>query len=417
MTTINVIVSRYHKDTEWTNRLSSATTHKVNVYVYDKAEPDVDYKNDKFIIPKNKGYEVSSYLKYIIDFYDNLPDWNFFTHDDEFAWHHSGSIVDKFKEAISKFEEGKEFYNINDNSVFWAMETSVDQWKVPLLEFYSNYINEIIPLHHIPHGDWMFGYHGSAQFMVHAKRIRTYTKEYYKSLYKFVMDTTYHDYGVARFFEYTWHVLWDIYHDGFMSIEDRFNNLIENRCKGPIRLLADYVKECQTIVEIGDNAQQSTYAIFQGICTSDRIEQEFTRVNYYFTNEIVATKVYADYCKVKLNLIQISSLHDIDCEQDLVFIDSIYSYGELLLVLNACKKTKKYIVIYGTQRDAKLSGYMRLKADNIKLNARANINNINSKDLIEGMSPAISTFLIKNKDWKLCLKTEDENGLTVLKRK
>ena len=48
----------------------------------------------------NKGNEASVYLKYIIDNYDNLPDFTFFIHDEEYAWHHTGSIIDKYTESI-----------------------------------------------------------------------------------------------------------------------------------------------------------------------------------------------------------------------------------------------------------------------------------------------------------------------------
>ena len=45
------------------------------------------------IFPVNKGNEASVYLKYIIDFYDNLPEFTFFIHDEEYSWHHSGSTL------------------------------------------------------------------------------------------------------------------------------------------------------------------------------------------------------------------------------------------------------------------------------------------------------------------------------------
>ena len=80
------------------------------MYIYDKETPENEYN-----IPVNKGNEASVYLKYIVDNYDNLADFTFFTHDEEFAWHHSGSIIDRFDEAVMS---NKLYYNINDKNIF-----------------------------------------------------------------------------------------------------------------------------------------------------------------------------------------------------------------------------------------------------------------------------------------------------------
>lgn len=75
--------------------------------IYDKENPE-----NPLNVPVNKGNEASIYLKYIIDYYDTLSEFTFFIHDEEYAWHHSGSIIDKFREAIDKKE--LLYYNVND---------------------------------------------------------------------------------------------------------------------------------------------------------------------------------------------------------------------------------------------------------------------------------------------------------------
>jgi hypothetical protein len=74
--------------------------------IYDK-----ENSNNPLNVPVNKGNEASVYLKYIIDYYDNLSEYTFFIHDEEYAWHHSGILIDKFKEAVAS---KKKYYNIND---------------------------------------------------------------------------------------------------------------------------------------------------------------------------------------------------------------------------------------------------------------------------------------------------------------
>ena len=98
---INCVVSRYKKNTDWVYNLKNIEKY----YIYDKEIPE-----SEFNIPVNKGNEASAYLKYIIDNYENLADFTFFIHDEEYAWHHSGSIINLFDEAVMS---NKLYYNIN----------------------------------------------------------------------------------------------------------------------------------------------------------------------------------------------------------------------------------------------------------------------------------------------------------------
>ena len=63
----------------------------------------------------NAAYEASSFLKYIIDNYNQLSDIVFFIHDEDWSWHHSGSLTDRFSEFIYEFQKlGEGYYEIND---------------------------------------------------------------------------------------------------------------------------------------------------------------------------------------------------------------------------------------------------------------------------------------------------------------
>ena len=88
---INCVVSRYKKNTDWVYNLQ-----RINkFYIYDKETPENEYN-----IPVNKGNEASVYLKYIVDNYDNLPDFTLFIHDDERSWHHTGSVRHRYNDAL-----------------------------------------------------------------------------------------------------------------------------------------------------------------------------------------------------------------------------------------------------------------------------------------------------------------------------
>ena len=72
---MNVVVSRYKKNVDFVNRLNEV--RPVNILIYDKETPD-----NPLNVPANKGHEASVYLKYIVDYYDELPEFTFFIHDE-----------------------------------------------------------------------------------------------------------------------------------------------------------------------------------------------------------------------------------------------------------------------------------------------------------------------------------------------
>ena len=194
---INCVVSRYKKDVSWIYKLDKVK----KFFIYDKETPENPYN-----IPVNKGNEASVYLKYIIDNYENLPDFTFFIHDDEYAWHHKGSIIDKFNESIAT---NKLYYNINNNCTLGSIITN--DWYNEILIWYNEYIEKYIPMNSLPNKDWTKGYRGSAQFLVHKSLIEKLPKQFYEDLYNWIINTDMESAKSGRFMEWTWHLFWDIY--------------------------------------------------------------------------------------------------------------------------------------------------------------------------------------------------------------
>lgn len=192
---IHVVVSRYRKNVSWVYKLANITD--VNVLIYDKENPD-----NIFNIPVNKGHEASVYLRYIIDYYDTLPTFTFFIQDDEYAWHHSDSIQVQFCNALNS---GKEYYNINDRCPLDDFHRSA--YKESYLTWYNEYIEPVVPRSSLP-VDWMTNERGCAQFLVHKNRIRRFPKEFYQTLYDWLLSTSIHGNIPAVYLEWTWHVLW-----------------------------------------------------------------------------------------------------------------------------------------------------------------------------------------------------------------
>jgi len=202
MNTVNIVVSRYNKNVDFVYKINN--NKNINVMIYDK-----ENLNNPLNIPVNKGNEASVYLKYIIDYYDNLTDFTFFIHDEEYSWHHSGSIIDKFNEALMSNEM---YYNINDECI-WNTTNLIDgDTYNKLLEWYNEYIEDYIPISKVPNNsDFIYGYLGSAQFLVHKDLIKNLPKEFYIRIYEWIITTDLPNNLSGRFLEWTWHIFWYIY--------------------------------------------------------------------------------------------------------------------------------------------------------------------------------------------------------------
>ncbi len=102
-----ILASHYSENLNW---LLNQTEY--DFFVYSKNQEEVS----KYLIPKdrvvvlaNKGKESSSYLKYIIDNYHNLPNHVAFCHGHDTAWHQDKTIL----EALQEYK-GEEFWSLNN---------------------------------------------------------------------------------------------------------------------------------------------------------------------------------------------------------------------------------------------------------------------------------------------------------------
>ena len=198
---ISVVCARYNRNVDFLINLRYVTP--MEIFIYDKETPE-----NPLNIPVNKGNEASVYLKYIVDHYDQLSEYTFFIQDEEFAWHHSGSIIDKFREAL---DSNKKYYNINDLAHWDKPNLIPPHLYQILLQWYAEYVEEYIPLSKVPNtDDLIYGHRGAAQFLVHRDLIHGLPKEFYERLYNWIITTDLQNYVSGRLLEWTWHVFWVI---------------------------------------------------------------------------------------------------------------------------------------------------------------------------------------------------------------
>lgn len=195
----NIVVSRYgNKNVDFAYRFNEGKD--TNVLIYEKEKPECKYN-----IPVNKGNEASAYLKYIIDFYDELPEYTFFVHDDDYSWHHSGSIVPKYAEAV---ESGQLYYNINDRSVASVSVILTSAYIDGFRKWYAEFMEDIVPFSSLNlETQWRY----SAQFLVHKSLIRKIPKEWYEKCYNWILTDPLPGGISGTYMEWVWNILWVVY--------------------------------------------------------------------------------------------------------------------------------------------------------------------------------------------------------------
>jgi len=204
------------------NYNESLETKTYNDYhiVCSKYNKNVDFLNeinipytiiDKNTVP-NKANEATSYLHYIINNYEKLPNNIIFIHDENESWHHDGKITDNIYNWINEYEKnGKLYYEFN-NQVINKDDPIKNGLNVAYNDFWDKCIkpkvgnvNDAIP----ESGKCC------AQFIVSKSQILINTKEFYNVMYNWLINNTngegngnpddiYSGHNTSRYAEWSW---------------------------------------------------------------------------------------------------------------------------------------------------------------------------------------------------------------------
>ncbi len=146
-------------------------------------------------VPPNKGNEASSFLEYIINYYDTLSTYTVFVHGHRTSWHHKTNIDERINKNLIL---DKPYYNIN--------ELKIDK----ILIGNDEYIKMLEKICNIKYDRQnKHKYRAGAQFYVHKSTILRNSKESYITLYNYLMNCTLGSAISGRFFEYSWHIIFN----------------------------------------------------------------------------------------------------------------------------------------------------------------------------------------------------------------
>ncbi|MFI5343929.1 MAG: DUF3431 domain-containing protein [Chlamydiales bacterium] len=213
-----VIVHQYDGDISWAARL------KFPHIIYNKNSPEKEPFN-----AINKAKAETNLLKFISQFYDDLPENLIQVYQYEYKGHHEGSLVDilnapnfEMKYAQSKTQGFWNFniLNMGDTAISRMIESG--WWNGAMAPWFGDIQD---------YGDFPRGKRSCAQFVVSRERIKSLPREFYTNMYWWLVNNTvgevttgYHptlktryitpednhsnsNYFTSRYMEYSWELI------------------------------------------------------------------------------------------------------------------------------------------------------------------------------------------------------------------
>jgi Protein of unknown function (DUF3431) len=216
---IVIVSSHYNEDLEWLKK------SPWKVVICDKPGASLSsFRSDpSCTLDVNRGREASSFLKYIVENYDNLPPKMAFIHGHEHSEHqkYPKGLLEAIEDAKSD-----EFDYISLNNLIQIKKDSGTSPELPrhqhmkledhpkvyeeMRKTWSSVFEPILGVK-IPE---YFRFKGQAQFIVSKKAIHRHGKDVYRKFYDFMMDPNGDDWARGVIMEFVWHMIFtDSGHD------------------------------------------------------------------------------------------------------------------------------------------------------------------------------------------------------------
>ena len=196
-----IVVAHYNEDLSWLKGFS-----KDSLRIYSKGN-HTNINGIKESLP-NVGREAHTYLYYIIQNYDNLPDIVFFTQGN--ISDHKYTISDIHNKFINLYKNqicsNNYSNNINDgilkrNHIFEYLGVKLVPFKMGFFNFFKTYITD-------NHRFTEFKIYYRAIFSVRKEAILSRSKEYYKTLLELLSYDNNPE--VGHFMERSWYYIFNL---------------------------------------------------------------------------------------------------------------------------------------------------------------------------------------------------------------
>ena len=330
---ITVIVSRYNEDPYWLNIIIDNTMIE-KIILFNKGPSNIKrFLNEKIEvrIHQNKGREGGTYLDYIIDNYDHLPENLIFTQADPFE--HNEKFLDfftveniplyinrnivtftkqwKIKDNIppQRFVKYNNSYNIENLELIKYFIRDYDQQISGHSSFFDNLVHSkynlflkrypnhrnimkyMCQLIDIPEPKKIIPICWSACFFVKSKQIKRHPISVYIKLRKFLYHISSQGNIQGYFIERFWYYLFT--GESYNTLDDCFKELF---------------MDIEPIIKIYCNGRKQVW--FKNILRCDRIIQRSTSYIIYTKNGIQKILPGVDYIGGDLTMKQCSTIEE-----------------------------------------------------------------------------------------------------------
>ena len=193
-----------NRTAEESSVLSSNTFH-VN-YTYK----DSQLKGGRLHESRGHCSEASSYLLYILQYYDRLPEYSIFLHAHRSSWHCKDItrvvnhlnwtfVVDSHNRSSQSAQPSPFYFNVNTQMPFALTDST---WSISAAHWQDIFQGQLQP--YVEQPPFPFVYHCCAQFMVHRDAILARPRSYWEHLYGWCRTTTVKPYFSGRVLEWMW---------------------------------------------------------------------------------------------------------------------------------------------------------------------------------------------------------------------
>lgn len=209
----DLVVSHYTEDLSW---LAHVDRNKYRIVVVSKTLPHAT-----IFCPENVGDEASAYLNYIVQHYDNLPEFCVFIHGHQRSWHHVGDMNDLVNSLPLCTATG--YHNFNARSGepddgFYVMfveesgpgphhQNEYQTWREISPRLFGGIGGFPVP------ENKRFRFRCCAQFMVHRDFIRRHSKSEWETLLRDLLSACRDRTSAGHCYEFSWCLLltgwWD----------------------------------------------------------------------------------------------------------------------------------------------------------------------------------------------------------------
>jgi hypothetical protein len=188
----DVVIARYKENIDWLDQLDD----KFNIIIYNKGPEDI---SRPCIISKNPGNASESFIRYIVEHYDNLPEFVIFLQ--AYPFDHCKDLVYTLNNHIDR-----DFIVLCDD----VFTESINGWYEPLIkkpnEFQITYLRDVtrkILGNEFPS---LLKFGAGEQYLVASKYIKNRSKEFYQKILDMYKD----DYLLPWHMERLYMTIWGI---------------------------------------------------------------------------------------------------------------------------------------------------------------------------------------------------------------